>query len=242
MESIFKFIVDSGFAGFVILALGLFGLVLVVERVKFLFKDSSLDAELFLNQVKSLVREDKVEEAVNFCAANDRSPVAYVTRAILQRSDRGSRAMEEAQDIAVNDMIPTMTKNLGYLTMIANVSTLVGLLGTIQGLILSFKAVAHADPAQKQVLLADGISLAMNTTALGLSVAIPVMVVYAILHSKQGKLFEQISRVSGWVIEEIKSKDLAPFGDESVFKTNLGQESGLRANMPQSPSKKRPAA
>jgi biopolymer transport protein ExbB/TolQ len=222
--------------------MGLYALVLIIERAKFFFKDASLDSESFLAQIKSLIREDKIEEAINFSAANDKAPVAYVTKSILQRSDRGTRAMEDAHDVAVNDMIPSITKNLGYLTMIANVSTLLGLLGTIDGLIMSFKAVAHADPSQKQALLADGISLAMNTTALGLGVAIPVMIVYSILHSRQGKLSEQMSRVCGRVIDELKSRDLEPFGEETVFKSDLGNEASLKAGMPKAPPKKRTTA
>ncbi len=243
MGDIFNLLLDAGFAGFVIIGLGLFALVVIVERVKYLFKETSLDSESFLKQIRTLIREDKIEDGVNFCSANEASPVAYVTRAILEKSDRDSRAIEEAQEVAVSDIIPNLTKGLGYLTMVANVATLVGLLGTIQGLIMSFKAVGHAEPGQKQALLADGISMAMNTTALGLSVAIPVMIVYAFLHSRQGKIFEQITRVSGRVIEELKARDFAPFGEETVFSNDIGSDSKLVEKMPEKPKKKKtPAA
>ena len=103
----------------------------------------------------------------------------------LERSDRDDEGIYTGLDIALSEVIPALGKRLGYLAMIANVATLVGLLGTILGLIQSFEAVASADPANKSEMLANGISLAMNTTALGLSVAIPVMIFYAFLHARQ---------------------------------------------------------
>jgi biopolymer transport protein ExbB/TolQ len=92
--------------------------------------------------------------------------------------------------------------------MVSNVVTLVGLLGTVVGLIMSFKAVSFADPAQKQSLLADGISLAMHATALGLLVAIPIMVMYSFLHARQGKIFAEIDEHSQKLIEALKSRDV----------------------------------
>ena len=82
-------------------------------------------------------------------------------------------------------MLPgVVSQRIGYLAMIANVATLFGLLGTIGGLISSFEAVASADAATKQSLLASGISVSMNATMLGLAVAIPAMIAFSILNSR----------------------------------------------------------
>src|SRR4029077_15551315 len=119
-----------------------------------------------------------------------------LTKNILERADRDDESIKTAHDIASMEIIPLITRRLGYLAMIANVSTLIGLLGTIHGLIQSFQAVSFADPAQKQTLLAQGISISMNTTAMGLLVAIPTMIIYSLLQARQNKLLEDIIGVS----------------------------------------------
>jgi len=101
--------------------------------------------------------------------------------------------------------------------MLANVATLLGLLGTIHGLILSFQAVAQADPAQKQALLAQGISVSMYTTALGLAVAIPAMVFFSFLTSRQNQLIEQISEKCTKLTELLTSSHIPTLNRQTVF-------------------------
>jgi biopolymer transport protein ExbB len=106
--------------------------------------------------------------------------------------------------------------------MVANVATLIGLLGTVIGLIMSFKAVSFADVSQKQTLLADGISLAMHSTAIGLLVAIPTMVFYSFLHDKQSKLFAEIDLCTSQVVEFLRLRGYKPFNQNTVFPNNVG--------------------
>jgi biopolymer transport protein ExbB/TolQ len=103
--------------------------------------------------------------------------------------------------------------------MVANVATLLGLLGTIHGLIQSFQAVSFADPSQKQTLLAQGISTSMNTTALGLFVAIPVMIVFSILHSRQNKLLEEVEEIGAKTVDLLISRNYEAFDEKSAFPT-----------------------
>ena len=91
--------------------------------------------------------------------------------------------------------------------MIANISTLFGLLGTIQGLIQSFSAVASADPAQKAELLATGISKAMNTTFLGLLAAISIMMLHTFLSSKSEKIINEIDEFSVKLLDLLGTKN-----------------------------------
>jgi biopolymer transport protein ExbB len=211
MEFVMKFIVDNKIIDLCILSMGIFGLALISERVKALFIDYSLNADVFVGKLHKLIEDDKIEEAIMLCGANGKKPLAYVLKRVLERSDRDDNAIESSLDIAASEMAPKLTKNLGYLSMVSNVVTLIGLLGTVMGLIMSFKAVSFADPAQKQTLLADGISMAMHSTAMGLLVAIPVMVVYSFLHAKQGKLFAEIDQNSSKTIELLKMRGLDSF-------------------------------
>lgn len=219
MDAVMKFAVDYFLIDAAIGLMGLFGLALILERGKALYFTYSIDSEKFMAKVMKLVEEDKIDEAITLCAANQGKPLAHVAKRILERSDRDEAAIEASLDIAASEMAPRLSRNLGYLQMCSNVVTLIGLLGTVVGLIMSFKAVSFADPSQKQTLLADGISLAMHATAAGLLVAIPVMVFYSFLHARQGKLFGEIDLHSNKLIELLKSRDFGHFNMQSAYPT-----------------------
>ncbi len=94
------------------------------------------------------------------------------------------------------EVVPRLEKRTHYLATFANIATLLGLLGTIIGLIKAFTAVSHADPAEKADLLSASISVAMNTTAFGLMVAIPLLLVYTVLQSKTTTLVDSLEMAS----------------------------------------------
>lgn len=224
MDSLLKFAVDYYMVDLVIGGLGVFVIALIAERMKSLYWTLSIDAVPFMTKVMKLVEDDKTEEAITYCAANETKPLAHVIKAILEKSDRDDQAIDAALDIAAGEVAPKLTKNLGYISMTSNVVTLVGLLGTVVGLIMSFKAVSFADPSQKQTLLADGISLAMHATAAGLLVAIPAMVFYSFLHAKQGRLFQEIDTYSLKVVEQLRSRGFDVKG-QTVYPT-MGFDKG----------------
>jgi len=217
MDLVMKFLVDFYVIDLVIGMMGIFAISLVVERARALFFTYSLEAKPFMTHVMKLVEEDKVEEAIAYCAANETKPLAYVIKRVLEHSDRDDSSIDSSLDIAASEVAPGLTKNLSYLAMVSNVVTLIGLLGTVVGLIMSFKAVSFADPSQKQTLLADGISMAMHATAAGLLVAIPVMVFYSFLHAKQGKLFSEIDLWAAKTIDQLKNRGMESFVQASVY-------------------------
>lgn len=231
MDSLMKFAVDYFLIDVAIGMMGLFGLAIAIERIKALFFDYSVQAEVFMAKVMRMVEDDKVEDAITLCAANERKPLAAVVKRILERADRDDSAIDQSLDIAAAEVAPKLTKNLSYLSMVSNVVTLIGLLGTVIGLIMSFKAVSFADPSQKQSLLADGISLAMHATAAGLLVAIPVMILYSFLHARQGRLFNEIDQHSNKLIELLRSRDFNHF--HVAYPTPVGVEkmSGKKAQV-----------
>ena len=224
MDAVMKIAVDYYLIDVVIGLMGVFGIALIFERVKALYFDYSMDSTAFMAKIFQLVEADKVDEAITYCAANEKKPLAYVTKRILERSDRDDQAIEASLDIAASEVGPKLLRNLSYLAMVSNVVTLIGLLGTVVGLIMSFKAVSFADPSQKQTLLADGISLAMNATAAGLMVAIPVMVMYSFLHARQGKLFNEIDQCSNKLIELLKTRDFGAFGMAVAYPGTLADK------------------
>lgn len=224
MEGIIEFVNNYKLVDIAIVVIGLFGFVLLAERVKALFFDYVIDSDSFTKQVISLINEDKIEEAITFCAANEKKPLAYVVKRILEKSDRDEHAINQSLDIASSEIGPKLVKSLGHLAMIANVVTLIGLLGTVTGLIMAFKAVSFADVSQKQTLLAQGISMAMSATALGLMMSIPIMFIYSFLHSRQGKLFSEIDRSSSIIMEALESRLYAPFSTTAAYPADMKKD------------------
>jgi biopolymer transport protein ExbB/TolQ len=242
MGDLLKNIVDAGVAGFVISGLGFFALALIFERGKALFFDMKIDTKKFFEQVQALVRNDKIEDAIKLCSGNKKAPVTHVVKKVLEKADRDREQIREAADISVAEVVPKLTQRLGYLAMISNVATLIGLLGTIQGLIMSFNAVSFADPAQKQTLLAQGISMAMNTTALGLTVAIPVMIIYAFLHARQSSHFEEINEYTNKVVDLLNSRDYVPYSEGGAYPEDHRKDAAPdKSSQPKPPPFKKPA-
>ncbi len=111
--------------------------------------------------------------------------------AVRRRED-----IEIAMEESMMEIISQLEKRTPYVALFANISTLLGLLGTIMGLIEAFTAVANANPAEKADLLSASISVAMNTTAFGLMAGIPLLIVHAILVSKTGEIVDSLEMAS----------------------------------------------
>ncbi len=221
MMAFLKFMNDSGFVGWCILLVGIGALVLIAERAKVLYKDYGMNVDEFMAKVQNLVLAKKVDEALLLCSQLDKKPLASAFKTILEKADRDDDTIFQAHDIAMSENVPLYTKRLHYLSMLANVATLMGLLGTIHGLILSFQAVAAADPAQKQALLAHGISVSMYTTALGLAVAIPAMVFFSFLTARQNQLVEEMSEKCSKLTELLTSAHIPNLTRQNVFPDHI---------------------
>lgn len=205
MTAVIQFMNDSGIVGWAILAVGFVTLALIGERAFALYYKVSLKGDDLYLKIRGLISARKTDEALGICHDLKEKPLASAFRTILEKADRDDDTIFQAHDIALAENIPQLTRRTHYLSMIANVATLLGLLGTIHGLILSFAAVASADPAQKQALLAHGISVSMYTTALGLVVAIPAMVFYSFLISRQNSLVDEMTEKCGKLTELLTS-------------------------------------
>jgi len=217
MNSIIHFIQDAGVVGWTIILTGLGAGALVFERARTLYFRYGMNVDEFTLKIFNLVMTKKNEEAIVMCAQLEAKPLAKAFKQILEKADRDDETIFQSQDIAMAETVPLYTKRLHYLSMLANVATLLGLLGTIHGLIISFQAVAQADPAQKQALLANGISVSMYTTALGLAVAIPAMVAYSFLVSRQNELLEQLTEKCSKLTELLTNSHVSGFTKETVF-------------------------
>jgi biopolymer transport protein ExbB/TolQ len=209
-----KFMDDGGVFMWIILAIWVFGVIISVERLKNLFK-YDIDGTSLMNEVKKDVLTNEVQNAIQSCSTN-KSLLASVLRNGLKRANQSKEQIQDALESSMLEAIPHLEKRLGYLSLIANVSTLLGLLGTIYGLIQSFAAVAQADPASKAELLALGISKAMNTTAFGLISAISIMVVHQILTTKSEKIIADMEQYSVKLVDLLSTRKTAPAQSKNV--------------------------
>ncbi len=194
-----KFFREGGAAMPFILFFFAVGLVIFVERIIFLFGTASAKPEALMAKIASLIRKGSIEGAIA-ATSEEKSPLSKIVEAALRNYKGTERDIQNAVDEMALAELPRINARIGYLGMLANVSTMVGLLGTIFGLIAAFAAVAAADPEQKGVLLANGISMAMNTTAFGLIAAIPMLVAHSVLTAKADSLVDDIDRYSVMVM------------------------------------------
>jgi biopolymer transport protein ExbB/TolQ len=115
-------------------------------------------------------------------------------------------AVQEGVEEAAIRELPKLSERLNYLALFANIATLLGLLGTIAGLQVSFSSLASVEAAKKATMLAKGISQAMNTTAFGLIVAVPCMIFYTMLNNKQQRLTKELDETVVKTVNLIKKK------------------------------------
>jgi len=177
---------------YVILATLIVAMAIIVERFLFISVKNRIDTTRFVNKVMELLQQNKVNSAVELCNMS-KAALPVITGAGLKEFGKSPKEVQSAFELAAMAEIPKLEKRTHYLSMIANVATLLGLLGTIVGLIQSFQAVAAADSSQKAALLSAGISVAMNTTAFGLIVAIPCMVFHSYIQSKTNTIIDEIN-------------------------------------------------
>lgn len=175
------------------------GMVIFIERLSFLYGTASVKPEAFMARIAELIRKGSIEGAIAE-TTRQKAPLSRIIEAALRNYRGTERDIQNAVDEMALAELPRINARISYLAMLANVSTMVGLLGTIFGLIAAFAAVAAADPEQKSVMLANGISQAMNTTAFGLISAIPLLIVHSLLTSRADKLVDQIDRYSVMVM------------------------------------------
>ncbi len=178
---------------------------LSAERFWVIARAARVDTNKLTRDVLQRIAKGDVAAAADLCR-RIKGPVATVAHAVLSRGDAEEEKLRSAADGAASVVLPPLSRRLSYLAMLANTCTLLGLLGTIFGLITAFSAVGASDPAQRGAFLAAGISEAMNTTAFGLLVAIPTLLIHGFLTGKVEAVFDSVDGVSARLIEAMTRK------------------------------------
>lgn len=204
IQELAKFMDDGGIFMWIILGMWAVGVAIAIERMKSLLSYDT-DGVSIMNNIKKHVLMNEVQTAIENCSSS-KSLLTGVMKNGLKRANQNRMQIQDALEASILEAIPKAETRLSYLSLIANVSTLVGLLGTIYGLIQSFAAVASADPSAKAELLALGISKAMNTTAFGLISAISIMAVHSYLAGKAEKIIAELEQYSVKLIDLLGTK------------------------------------
>jgi biopolymer transport protein ExbB/TolQ len=169
------------------------GIAIILERLYFLFYKYNVNGSRLFQQIKMYVQKGNLNEAIRIC---DDSPLPAILKAGLIQYKANSQDVSLAVEEATLEMTPKIQKRTHYLAAIANVATLLGLLGTVAGLIVAFHAISGAEPGEKATLLAKGIANAMNCTCFGLILAIPCLFFHSVLQSKTNRLLDDIEEYS----------------------------------------------
>lgn len=199
MGSIYSFVgffKSGGIFMYPILFVFAMGVAIAFERWVQLSRTRSKNQNMWnsLQPVLAEAKFDNAREMVN----NDDSTLAQMLSMGLayQGAVRRREEIEIAMEESLMEIIPQLEKRTPYVALFSNIATLLGLLGTIMGLIEAFTAVANANPAEKADLLSASISVAMNTTAFGLIAAIPLLIVHAILTTTTAQIVDNLEMVS----------------------------------------------
>ena len=190
--SIVSFFSTGGIFMYPILIVFAFGVAIAVERFVTLTLVTNKNQQAW-EKVQPLLDNGEFDEA-HEVTSGDESTISQVLNMglSLQGAVRRREDIEIAMEESMMQIVPRLEKRTPYVALASSIATLLGLLGTIMGLIQAFTAVANANPAEKADLLSASISVAMNTTAFGLMVAIPLLIVHAILTSKTGDIVDSL--------------------------------------------------
>ncbi|HET8540514.1 MAG TPA: MotA/TolQ/ExbB proton channel family protein [Anaeromyxobacter sp.] len=194
---------DGGFGMHPILVSLVFVVGVLLDRLRVLYFAANIDKDAFLRGLKKHIYSGDLDKAISFTASQKKTPLTSVIKAGLINVPKGEADVQAAMDEATLRESPRIEKRTGYLAMLGNVATLLGLFGTILGLIHAFAAVANANPADKATILAASISEAMNCTAFGLAVAIPALVAYSVLQGRTQHMVDEINETSVAVLNLI---------------------------------------
>jgi biopolymer transport protein ExbB/TolQ len=196
INSVINFFRDGGFFLYPLALIFVVGVSIAVERFVYLTRETARNRGLWDELVPAL-SSGNFKQVVTLTQGSKASIATILNYGVARvASARRRDDIEKAMDESLLEVIPRIEKRTHYLSSLANVGLLIGLLGTITGLIGAFSAVATANPAEKASLLAAAISVAMNNTASGLGVAITLLLAHMFLESKTTSLIDSLEIAS----------------------------------------------
>lgn len=206
MDTIIRFFQEGGEFMYPITLVLALGVAIAIERYIFLTNSKASNRKAW-DQLMPLLNNGDLNGAHKVISESNSHIAHVVSYGLSQRKTSSHREdIETAMEEGLMEIIPRLEKRTHYVATFANIATLLGLLGTIVGLIQAFNAVAAADPAEKANLLSNSIAVAMNTTAYGLIAAIPLLLVYAVLQTKTTDVVDSIEMAAVKIVNIISGE------------------------------------
>lgn len=191
---VLDYLQEGGWMMYVILIVSVFGVIIFVERAVDLYFRHRLGADSFTSKVFGAVEKGRWDEALRLTRVRSKHPLVEVVRTGIVSANQREKDIERAVEDVMLKSLKSLTQRVGILALLANSATLLGLLGTILGLITAFNAVAAASAAERQMALANGISQAMYTTFFGILVAVPLLFFHHFISRRQEVIMMEAER------------------------------------------------
>jgi biopolymer transport protein ExbB len=193
---IVKFFMHGGVFMLPIALVGAVGVAIIVERYITITR-ARVKSRAAWSAVEPLLSKGEFDKARELTNNDDNAVSRLLSMGLaLQGAVRRRDDVEKAMEESMMEIIPQLEKRTHYLATFANLATLLGLLGTVSGLIHAFSAVATVNPAEKANLLSASISEAMNCTAFGLMTAVPILFAHAFLQTKTSEMIDSLQTAS----------------------------------------------
>ncbi len=191
-STVVKFFQDSGVFIYPSIAVLAVGLAIAIERLLYINRSRATNREMW-DELQPLLKSGKFQQVLQVTAKSDTAIGKIIANGLHRlKTAKRREEIDAAMEEGMMEIVPRLEKRTHYLATFANVVTLLGLLGTIIGLIQAFTAVAQVNPSEKAELLSASISVAMNNTAFGLMVAIPFLLVHAYLQARTSEIVDSL--------------------------------------------------
>jgi biopolymer transport protein ExbB len=210
VSMVVRFFQGGGFMMYPIALVLVIGAAIAIERYIYLTHTAINNRNLW-NELSPLLAAGNFRQAVQL-TSKSRAAIGQILSYGLARIQTARRRddIEKAMEESLMDIVPRLEKRTHYLATFANLATLLGLLGTVVGLINAFAAVATVNPAEKANLLSASISVAMNCTAFGLMTAVPMLFIHAVLNTKTTELIDSLEMASVKFLNSVTERQPTP--------------------------------
>jgi biopolymer transport protein ExbB/TolQ len=225
---LFQFVIEGGAIAWMTVTMGLVGFAIAVERWVRINFTYSVNSRAFMAKLKKYILSDNIDRAISLCNSKTQALLPRVMKAGLTRAKDSDEEIQHAIEEATLECLPRLEERSLYLPVIANLATLMGLLGTIIGLILAFKASDALDAAARNAFLQKSIAMALNCTAIGVSVAIPALLTNALLQARVNAIISDIDQYSVKLVNLIAASKKAGSTGRSIAADDDDEDTGSK--------------
>jgi biopolymer transport protein ExbB len=191
------FIKEGGFPSWMVVLVAVLATAISIERWIRIQFQYSVNSRAFMAKLRKYILSDNIDRAISLCNSKSHALLPKVLKSGLTRAKDSVQDIQNAIDETTLEVLPKLEARSLYLPVLGNLATLIGLFGTILGLIFAFKGSGDGvDAVQRQAFLQQAIAVAMHTTALGVFVAIPCLFVHSVLQSKINAIISDIDQYS----------------------------------------------